>query len=298
MANKRQAKKQKKKQFLKLIPQSKEVKNLSFFELEKRYNYIVAEEEKRVIKERKKREKYQASLDLLHYKRESLKALGFDEKFLKTSYLRKVKKEDIDGYKLGNEYLLSIEKYPFLYDSHNFDYDTEFSIVDTEGKGLYIAWVDYSGEHTLDDIISLFSGRTNEELIRFLDGIVHAPCTYDKDAPNRGSGTSSGKAGGVQLGFFTNKSAKSMYDVDNMRIDTFFESHLKKRLHTGTNKHYQLAVSGDNFIITQISGRQLLILLNAIFYNITEDARLTQYEKLYSGLTQRQALFKKILPEP
>ena len=296
MANKRQKKKQQKQRILATIPQSKQTKNLSFKELEKTYNYIVAEEEKRVIKERKKQEKYKASLDLLDYKRESLRALGFDEKFLKTSYLRKVKKSDIDAYKKGNEYALGIEQYPFLYDSYGFDFEKVYSFGNT---GLYIAWLDYSGEHSIEEIMNRFKHLDNETLIAILDGIVRTKETYDKNAPNRGAGTSSGRAGTVISGFYSDSVAQLMTESNNNRIKDNLENEKKKRAHTLTNKYYQNVVGGGGeYTIKAISGRQLLITLNAIFYNITEESRYEKYNTLYDSITSKVPDFKIILPKP
>lgn len=277
--------------------------------LDKRKNnhsFIVAEQTRKAtinhekqIKQNKARkkakEKYQKSLDLLEYKRESLKALGFEERLLTTTNLRKVKKADIDSYKWGKDEALSREKYPFIYPTIEFDFNKVYSF----GKqGLYLAWLDYFGEHTLDEICKPFKKYENETLITFLDGIVHQAQTYNKDAPNNGAGTSSGRAGGLNSGFYSDNVAKIMYESDNRGIDKFLDSHEKKRLHTGSNKYYQLAVGGGEYTIKTISGRQLLILLNGIFYNITEQDRMSEYITLYNGITSRIPDFKMILPEP
>lgn len=285
---------------------TKQLQSLSNVELEKQYKNIVSErriqaniiEQKRANEAKeaaKKKAKYEAAKDLEFRKRESLKALGFDEKFLKTTYLRKIKISDIEEYKKGNEYALGIEKYPFLYEGYGFDFDKVYSFGT---KGLYIAWLDYFGEETLENLMLRFNRYSNETLIQFLEGIVRTKPTYDKNAPNKGAGTSSGRAGGVNTGFYSEEAAKIMYDSDNRRIDSFYQNENKKRAHTITNKYYQLATTGDNFTIKEINGRQLLVLLNAIFYNITEDDRHSIYETLYSGIVKRVEPFKRILPEP
>ena len=300
MANKRQKKKQQKRKFLAKIPQSKSIKNLSFNELEKRYISIVTDEENTRIKEQQKRDKskqkYDKAKDLLDYKRESLRALGFDEKFLKTSYLRKVKKADIDAFKNGDESALSIENYPFLYDSYGFDFDKVYHFGN---EGLYIAWLDYTGESTIEEVMHRFVTLSNETLIQILDGIVHQKETYDKNAPNNGAGTSSGRAGGVNTGFFKDNTAKLMFDSDNAGIKKAYEHEDKKRIHTATNKYYQtITGGGGDYTIKAISGRKLLIVLNAVFYNITEDTRLSTYKTMYNGIIKRVPQFKNILPEP
>ena len=284
----------------------KSLNTIPKIELEKLYNDIVSEQRKQSIiraeklkKEEQKRikakQKYDKSLELLEYKKQSLLALGFDEKFLKTSYLRKIKKSDIDAYKMGNESALSVENYPFLYDSFGFDYNKQYSFGD---RGLYLAWLDYFGEHSIDEIIARFQNLSNETLIQILDGIVHQAPTYNKSAPNRGSGTSSGRAGTVNTGFYTDATAKMMFDSDNRNMEKSFENENRKRVHTGSNKYYQLLTSYGSYTIKSISGRQLLITLNAIFYNITEDTRLSTYSSLYKGITSRVPDFKQILPKP
>lgn len=309
--SRKQRKQQRQKQLNVVKKQSKNLSQKSLNtipkkELDKLYNSIVTEQKKqnsirleKLKKEEEKRLKsklkYEKSLELLEYKKQSLIALGFDEKFLKTSYLRKIKRSDIDAYKSGDESALSVEKYPFLYDSFGFDFNREYSFGD---KGLYLAWLDYFGEHSLEELINRFKNLSNETLIQILDGIIHQTPTYDKSAPNRGAGTSSGRAGGVNTGFYTDATAKMMFDSDNRNIAKGIENEKKKRVHTGSNKLYQLATSDGSYTIKKISGRQLLILLNAIFYNITEDTRFSTYSTLYKGITSRIPDFKKILPKP
>lgn len=283
----------------KKVVSGKQLQNISNLELEKLANQIIAERtretNKRHQKREKAKEKYQKSVDLLEYKKQSLIALGFDENLLKTTYLRKVKKSDIEAFKHGNEYALGIEKYPFLYPSHGFNFDRVYSF----GKqGLYLAWVDFSGEQTFEEICQPFRKYSNETLITYLEGIINQRETYDKNAPNNGAGTSSGRAGGLKKGFHSEKVASRMMEIDNEHIDKFLESHEKKRLHTGTNKYYQVAVGGGEHTIKEVNGRQLLILLNAVFYNITELNRASEYSDLYDLITKRVPDFKMILPVP
>ena len=247
-------------------------------------------------KRKKAKQKYYKAKQQLDYKKRSLEALGFDKKFLTTTNLRKVKMVDLEAYKAGDNYKLSVENYPFLYPSYGFDFDKIYSFGD---KGLYLAWLDFSGEFSVEDLIARFTTLSNETLIEILDGIVHQAPTYNKNAPNGGAGTSSGRAGSVNVGFHTDSTAKMMFDSDNRSIQKSLENEQKKRLHTGINKYYQTISGGDgNYTITEISGRKLLIVLNAIFYNITEDTRLNTYQTLYKGITSKVPDFKQILPKP
>ena len=296
---KRLAKKQQRKQLEKKVSQSlskKEVKRLSFADLQRQNNAIIQREKKRAQEEKRRQEKYRKAQELLDYKRESLRALGFDEKFLKTSYLRKIKKSDIEAYKKGNEYALSVESYPFLYDSYGLDYNKIYTFPD--GKGLYIAWQDYTGESTFEEILVRFNGLSNETLINILEGIVRQPPTYNKKAPNHGAGTSSGRAGTVRHAVCTNHVAKQMFKADNSKIGKAKKNEKKKRVHTGATGYFQTLTDGDNYIIRELTARECLVILNAVMYNITEESRVTYYNGLYTNITKYIPDFKKILPKP
>ena len=232
-----------------------------------------------------KQRKKQSAKTLHKKKQDMLLALGIKPEFLSTTNLRKVKISDIEK---GN---ISATNYPFLFgkrtNSH-FNFDKRYYFPN--GKGWYLAWLDYSGEYTLEEFIYRFMKFSNNTLIDMLRAILSQNPTYSKES----GGTSSGKAGDFHSFVTTEENAIFMKETDNNKID---ENRQKKRYHTGINRYWQTVSDNGKNIITSLTGRECLILLNAIFYNVTEDVR-TNYKSVYDELIYYMPDFRKILPSP
>lgn len=287
--SRKQRKKAKKKQVKTLKNQGYSVKQINQFsnkEIEQKYNTIVTEKKDREKEKRRARNKYQKSKELQTWKFYELEKMGIPVENLKSSYLRKVKKSDIEK---GN---ITRENYPFLFSSHGFDFNKAYHFPN--GKGLYIAWLDYSGESTIEELMSRFSMFSNETLIEFLKGILETPKQYNPTKKNSGS---SGRAGTFRSMITTDNVAKKMLKADNDALKKSFSNTKKRRYHKGVNKYYQNITEDGQATIKKITGRELLIILNAIMYNVTEDSR-DMYAGIYRNITNQIPDFKTILPKP
>ena len=287
--SKKQRQKAKQKQVNLLKKQgysSKKINQLSNAEIDRQYNKIVTEN--KLVQKRKtqSKKKYQKAVELQTWKFYELEKLGIPTEKLKTSYLRKVKKSDIEK---GN---ITRENYPFLFDSNNFDFDRVYHFPN--GKGLYIAWLDYSGESTIEELMLRFSKFSNETLIEFLQGILDTPKQHN---PSKKDSGSSGRAGTFRSMITTDNVAEKMLKADNSKLQKSFSNTKKRRYHTGVNRYYQNITENGNPTIKSITGRELLIILNAIMYNITEDSR-DMYTGIYKSITNQIPDFKLILPKP
>lgn len=286
----------------------KQLQTLSNAEIERQSQKIISQRRAEIQRKEKARRKVEKANDLLNWKRNVLKSLGFEDEFLKTTYLRKVKVSDIKSYraavngfekdetgKLANINALSGEKYPFLYDTYRFNFNKIYKFP--AGKGLALRFLDYTGESSVDDLMRTFHNMSNETLMAILEGIVRQPKTYNKKAPNRGAGTSSGRAGTFLSSVTDEKTAQTMLNIDNDKIARSRANEKKKRFHTGINSYWQTFGENGKPIITSMSGHECLVILNAVMYNVTEDSR-DMYNGLYKNITKYIPEFKKILPKP
>lgn len=229
----------------------------------------------------KKKSKYEQQKALTQWKFEHLVALGIDPYILKVSVLRKVKKKDIET---GN---INPDTYPFLF-PNGFDFEKRYFFKDE--LGWFIMFLDYTGESTIEELLYRFALYSNKTLIEFLDYIVHAPKTGTK---NKGS---SGRAGIFRSMLTSENIAERIFETENKKLDNSFNN-IMKRVYKGNNRFWQCVGQDGKKIITNISGRETLIILNALMYNCLEDYR-DLYGQLYRMLTNCFDDFKKFLPEP
>lgn len=293
--NKRQAKKQAKKQLQKSLVskgyKQKEISKFSVTKLQETYTKSIAQE-----KEQKKRDKYNKSLDLLDRKRNILRAFDFPEDKLKTTYLRKVKMTDLKALQEGNENAVSREKYPFLFDGYGFDFNKVYHFPN--GKGLHIRYLDYSWENRLEDLLLQFNKKPDNELITYLEGIVTQKRTYNPKAPNHGVGTSSGRAGTFEHALCDAETARIMYNMDNEKLMSSYDNEIMKRYHTGSSKYYTTLFENGQPILTTVTGHEILVIFNAVLYNVTENDRHSKYKALYDNVVGAIPDFRDILPNP
>lgn len=290
--NKRQKKKLQRKQEQTNVNQKvkrKKVRSYTQSSKKRSYESALKSEENRKKANQKLSQKYKNQVTLTSWKFHELDSQGIKLKYLTTTNLRKVKKKDIVNNNINRE------KYPFLFDKNVFDFNKVYYFPD--GKGLHIRFLDYSGENTIDELLQKFNNYSNESLIEFLTSIIIQSKTYNKKAENNGRGTSSGRAGTFRSSISTEKTAKMMTDIDNKKLQKSFENQSKKRYHTGTNKYWQTLSQDGGHIIKNMTGRECLVILNAIFYNVTEDSR-DMYKGVYNNITRFIPEFKEILPIP
>ena len=285
-----QRKKQREKEINKkknyLVKQGKISKKstLSQSEIERQYSKIISQNQAKNKAKNKAKEKYKKAVELQTWKFHQLVAMGFEPESLKSTYLRKIKKKDI----LNNN--VTRENYPFLFDSFWFDFNKRYYFPD--GLGWFIMFQDYSGENTLEELMLKFDKYSNETLITFLEGIINTPKIHDPRVKDSGS---SGRAGRFRSYVYDEEVAQdTLMSLNNDLLEKY--NSVKKRYHS-TTSFWQTLMENGKYTVKSITGRETLIILNALLYNVTEDDR-DYYRGTYKTLTHYIPDFKEILPKP
>lgn len=289
--SRKQRQKQKQKQQNKLLKtglKPSQIQQLSNKEIEQKYTSIVTEERKQNQRKQTRRKQVETRAKKLDFKRNSLEALGFDRK-----YATRVKHEDIEAYKRGDKNALSRDKYPFLYFG-KFDFNTVYSFKNNQR--LYVAFRDYQGELDFSEILARYSKYSNGELVDFLESIVNTPPTYKKGV----TGSSSGRAGDYKFMLAPQEIIKAFNnDTYNETRRNKYKKKNKRRMHSqGEKVGFQVLKNGRLNSHDEVTPRNLLIVANALMYNITEQERGNFYSRFYTDITRHIPDMKEILPKP
>ena len=259
-----------------------EIKKLNNVSRETLYKNIVSEYSR---KRKRKESRKQARETRIWGKR-----LALSDKFpdalatgvFSDSRIDKITWEDIRGDKVSRE------KYPWVYGISGFDYN---KVMKTKnGKAFYVAYRDFTGEHDLEGLLERFEKYSNEELIDFLESIVNTPETFVK-----GKSASSGSAGDYRFEVGS-KSFMQTFHGETYNINR--RKPKKKRQHTGEFKGFQVLKSGRSNSFDEATPRRLLIVANAICYNVTESNRVTFYNDFYNYVCEEFPDMEQILPRP
>lgn len=288
---------------------------------------------KTIDRREKDRQRQQAKRDKLRSQRlEKLEhlekiigtdTLSFDKqptaRFLDSLDLEKLRK---GKYKRTDfrEYIPSEKLKPI----ETFDFEKVYQIP--KGK-LHFAYRSLDGGIDIGEVLKDFSRYSNEDLISFLKTIKNMPQTGSKsDKGSRGkTNLSSGKPGAyiMRLGSQSalNEEYQEEYNADR-RSDTKIKRENEKRNENGNTFNKLLSQSAKNKGIgfqkdtidyhwqsikqkdengrlkayTEITPRKLLIIGNAILWNITEAERQGAYNKFYDVCIKIIPEMKKILP--
>ena len=320
MANKRQRKKQQKKQQQQKLIQSgfqqKEVRKLSQPELSKQYKTIITAEtrkEKQREYSRKRRQKLASQRQEKLFELEKLlgtNALDFGKKptakFLDSLLLDDLKK---GKYKRTDFKDYTPKKKPSIIDTIDFNKLHQIP----NGKKLHFAFRALNGEKDIGDELDRFSKFRNEELLSFLQSIKDMPLTGSRNVSGKKGRNvgSSGQAGEGNVELISQNSlteliGKTRYN-ENRRAKTRYKKLAKSAQKKGINFQHsdidykwqyisQKTENGRSTGYTEISIRKLLIIGNAILWNIREDDREGFYNDYYSKCVQIIPEMKKILP--
>ena len=234
-------------------------------------------------------------------KRFALESMGFSDAMQRG----KISNKKIDSIRLsdienGN---VNRETYPWLYYDTGFDFNRVYKFK--AGKRMFVAFRDYQGELDIEDALREFSGRSDAELLDFLQGIVDTPPTYQRGV----SGSSSGKAGDFKfiiapqpvIDTFNreaynetrrNKRAKAAADSPKNRRKK------KRQQYKGDNVGFQVLKNGRRVSYDEVTPHNLLVLANAIMYNVTESDRLSFYTRFYTDIIKDIPDMAEILPRP
>ena len=193
------------------------------------------------------------------------------------------------------------ENYPFLYYNTKFDFDKVYRLKN--GKRMYIAFRDYQGELDIEDAMREFSRYSNDELLTFLEGIVETPPSYQKGI----KGSSSGKAGAFKfvvaqqnvINIFNNETYNESRKYKRRKESADKGKRRSKRQqYKGDNVGFQVIKDGARVSHDEVTPRNLLIMANAICYNVTEQDRVAFYKRFYTDITRSVPDMAEVLPKP
>ena len=291
MANKRITKKAQKKAeqekqkrlLLRKVKANKEVLKVSDEQIEKASLRSLKSLSNKAVKiqaeNRKKRRRENLQKNRT-FKASVLKALGIDTVGLSVKQIDKVKLKDIETRQV------TPENYPSLF--YNIDFNKVYKLP--KNKNFYFAFRDYAGERSFNDILSDYEKLSDNELMERLESIVSLPATYKKGV----AGTSSGAAGDYK---FQTASARTIM-MFNHDKDEQNKRKTKRKKHLGSYKGFQVLRSGGTFVISEVTPHRLLVVANALMYNITELDRMTFYRNFYKAVNDAIPRLGKILPKP
>lgn len=208
-----------------------------------------------------------------------------------------IKQKDIENNTVTRE------NYPWLFISKSFDFDKIYSFRNSQR--MFVAFRDYQGELDISDALEQFSKYNNGALIDFLESIVNTSPSYQKGV----SGSSSGKAGSYRF------MVAPQEVIETFNKDTYNETKKDKRYlknqdkgkkkrrskrqqYKGDRVGYQVLKDGTRVSFDKVTPRNLLIIANAIMYNVTEKDRADFYQRFYSDITKHIPDMMEILPKP
>ena len=284
MASKRQRKKQEKKRLQKQVLSfgynPKQAEQLSYKSL---LNISRKEEQKQQKRKRAKDSKNK----LRRRKAEYLESHGISLEGLTLKQIDAIKVKDIEN---GVKPIRSGDKIGY------FDFDKVYTLKD--GKRFYFAYCDLSGERSFEEIIDEFSSLTNEQLLKRLEYIVNQPTTYQRGSKRNGvpASGSSGKAGTYKF-VSAEQSVIEMFNRQNYN-EKRRKPKSKRKTHKGGYKGFQVLKNGSRNSFDKVTPRNLLIIANAILYNIMETERKPFYNRFYIEVQKHMKDFSKLLPKP
>ena len=259
--------------------------------------------------------KYQEQLKLTTKKYFALLELGIEPKFLTTQNLRKVKVKDFPkgelnkkGTRQGN---INKITYPFLFEENKVTktvkkkvrYIGEKVYKLPQGKGLYFAYMDISGEQDFEQLLARYNRKSTNELLEKIKGLLNTLPQFDKELykKSKGSeGNSSGKCGVANFHLTDIDTIKMIDTYDNKKENLRMKNAPKrKRVHSGDNRYWQTLTDKDgNIYFTEFTLHKLLVVITAIMDNIFEVDRFDFYDDVYTQVTTYFEELADVLPSP
>lgn len=283
-------------------------KQISNAELSKIYTQIITENKrknkaKQDYQRRKQKKLYERTQKLYAFE----KVTGIHLDSLPRGTVARFDKVSLQEIENG---YITIANFPELFNSKEIDFEVERPIPN--GKKLHFAFRALNGEIDIRDELDRFSKYSNSELIKSLETIKEMPLTGTRNKKgSKGKNVgSSGKAGEAEIEL---RSQETLIDIyarqrnEDRRSNTFVKKINKKAVekgiglqHSNIDYHWQyiqqLDSNGKARAYTKISIRKLLIICNALMYNIKEDERQGFYNNFYVACCEIIPEMRKILP--
>lgn len=226
--------------------------------------------------------------------------------------LDKIKLEDLKSgkYKRTDFSELIPSKDEEFYFIQGFDFEKVYQVP--AGKKLHFAFRSLNGERDISEELERFSRYSNEELLSFLKTIKEMPETRSQNVKGKKGRNigSSGQAGEGMIKMSSQPALQELYnrqrneDRRGNNYDKLRSKVAKKKginyQHSGIDYHWQTIRQADENgrakAYTEITPRKLLIIGNAILWNVTEYERGGLYNQFYSICCDVIPEMKNILP--
>lgn len=210
-----------------------------------------------------------------------LKQQGYDTSRLTKKESEHIRLKDIQNKKVR------LKDYPQLFD---FNKVKKFS----PNRHFYISYWDYTGERSFEDILSDFQNLSDDELLKRLKNIVNMPKTFSKYLVGSGSSGSAGEA----VFYHGDSDIIKRFDRDMKNDDERWKNHPKRKRHGGQFKGHQVLTDENGHIdIGEATGHSLLVIINAVMRNVTEENRDIFYRDITTFLRRSFIDFYRLLPK-
>ena len=241
----------------------------------------------KTIQKAPKKKAYDTYKTRVSNKRLALHNLGFDNVMQRGL----ISDKKIDSIRLSDieNGTITREKYSFLFYG-TFDFNQIYTLKDNQR--MYVAFRDYQGELDFAELLQRYSRYTDNELVDGLESIVNTPPTYKKGV----TGSSSGRAGDYKFMVAPQEVIKAFNNENNKKSR---RGKNKRRMHSqGEKVGFQVMKNGRLNSHSEVTPRNLLIMANALMYNITEQERGNFYSRFYTDIIKHIPDMKEILPKP
>lgn len=247
----------------------------------------------------RKQRKYDKSVERHNFKKEYLKQNLIDISNIRYKDIEKIKISDIRNNSVN------IETYPFLKNKIGIDFYKKIKLPGD--LRMYVAYMDYTGENTLYDLLNLNINSRPQYLLEMLRELVNRPLS----AVYNMAGSSSGRAGTAFFMIANNLELMDLY-VRVSAVNRHFNrknSRLSRvMVHSGKNRGYQrIKDVNGNVTHKSVSVFELLLIIVTLLDNVTEQDRGKIYIKFYESIEDISLNYDsdenfyellKVLPKP
>lgn len=224
----------------------------------------------------RKQHKYEKSVERHNLKKVYLEGNLIDVSTIKYKDIEKIKMSDIRSNSVN------VEKYPFLKNKIGIDFYKKMNLPGD--LRMYVAYMDYTGENSLYDLLNMYKNSRPQYLLQVLRELVNRPIT----AVYKVTGSSSGRAGTAIFLISNNLELMDAY----VRVSAVNRHSNKKsgkmsrvRVHFGKNRGYQrIKDVNGNVTHKTVSAFELLLIIVTLMDNVTEQDRGKIYIKFYESL--------------
>lgn len=224
----------------------------------------------------RKQRKYDKSVERHNFKKEYLKENLIDISNVRYKDIEKIKMSDIRSNSVN------VEKYPFLKNKIGIDFYKKMNLPGD--LRMYFAYMDYTGENSLYDLLNMYKNSRPQYLLEILRELVNRPMTVVYKV----AGSSSGRAGTAIFLISNNLELMDAYvrvSAVNRHSNRKNNRLSRVRVHSGKNRGYQ-RIKNVNGNVTHktVSAFELLLIIVTLMDNVIEQDRGKIYIRFYESI--------------